>query len=68
VHGFGPVDEARLAETVAARLEASLRQSPEGICTADAQLVEAERLAAAQPRGPALAALVATSLDGALRS
>jgi hypothetical protein len=64
LHGFGPVDEARLAETVAGRLEESLRRSPDGIRTADAQLFETDQLTVSEP----LADLIATSLDGAVRS
>lgn len=68
LHGVDVLDEARLGEAVAARLEESLRRDPNGLRAADAPVVESERLTAAVLRGPALADLIATSLDGALRS
>lgn len=67
LHGFDQVDAARLRESVTDQLRASLSSNPEGFRAADLELVETERFAAAGLRGPALAHLIASSVDGALR-
>jgi hypothetical protein len=67
LHGFGQVDAVGLGETITDHLQESLRRDPDGLRTADVEVVATERHAAANLSGPALADLISASLDGALR-